>query len=144
MPMNICKVCVALVACSALPAAAGERLALVEHADTDTVVHVGGTVDALGDLMTFADPIFDAADRVQLGADHGYCVRVVLGKSWECFWTLSLAAGQITCEGTYLETGDSVFAVTGGTGRYVGAKGSLTVHPRDAKGSAYDLVYELR
>ena len=126
------------------PALAGPRLQLVEHADTDTVIHVGGTVDAIGDLMTFQDPIYDAADKVQLGSDHGYCVRVVLGKSWECFWTLTLVAGQITVEGPYMETGDSLFAITGGTGAYVGAKGSMTVHPRDAQGAAYDLIYEVR
>jgi hypothetical protein len=34
-------------------------------------------------------------------------------------------------------------AVTGGTGKYAGAKGSMKLHSRDAKGSSYDLTYEL-
>jgi allene oxide cyclase len=34
-------------------------------------------------------------------------------------------------------------AVTGGTGKYAAAKGSLALHARDAKASAYDFVYDL-
>ena len=59
------------------------------------------------------------------------------------FWTLRLKEGQITIEGPFYDAGDSVMAVTGGTGKYVGAKGSMKLHSRDAKGSSYDLVYEL-
>ena len=74
---------------------------------------------------------------------QGYCVRVVVGKSWECFWTLMLAEGQITVEGPFFDTGDSVMVVTGGTGKYAGAKGDMKLHARDAKSTAYDFLYEL-
>ena len=70
-------------------------------------------------------------------------MRVVVGKSWECFWTLLLKHGQITVEGPFLDDGDSVMAITGGTGKYAGAKGSLKLHARDAKGSSYDFLYDL-
>ena len=33
--------------------------------------------------------------------------------------------------------------VTGGTGKYLGAKGALKLHARDAKGSSYQFIYEL-
>jgi hypothetical protein len=33
--------------------------------------------------------------------------------------------------------------VTGGTGKYAGAKGSMKLHARDAKGSSYDFTYDL-
>ena len=122
---------------------AGESLLLVEHADTDTTVDVGQKGDSAGDLLTFANPIFDAANRIRVGRDQGYCVRVVPGKSWECFWTLILQKGQITIEGPFYDAGDSVMAITGGTGRYAGAKGNLHVHPRDAKPTGYDFKYEL-
>jgi hypothetical protein len=71
-------------------------------------------------------------------------VRVVVGKSWECFWTLILAGGEITVEGPFYDTGDSTLVITGGTGQYVGAKGAMKLHARDAKASAYDFIYELR
>ena len=124
-------------------ASAGERLQVVERALTDTTVDLGAKGDSVGDLLTFANPIYDAANKTKLGSDQGYCVRVVVGKSWECFWTLLLAEGQITVEGPFFDTGDSVMVVTGGTGKYAGAKGAMKLHSRDAKSTAYDFIYEL-
>jgi len=150
----------ALLALLASPVNAGEHLAVVERALTDTTIHLGAKsdskdandatihpgakADSIGDLLTFANPVFDAANKVQLGTDQGYCVRVVVGKSWECFWTLMLKDGQITIEGPFLDAGDSVMVVTGGSGKYAGAKGSMKLHARDAKGSAYDFGYDLQ
>ena len=128
---------------SAVPIFAAEKIQLVEHADTDATLDLGVKGDSVGDLLTFANPVYDATNKTQLGSDQGYCVRVIAGKSWECFWTLRLRDGQITIEGPFYDAGDSVMAVTGGTGKYIGAKGSMKLHSRDAKGSAYDLVYEL-
>jgi allene oxide cyclase len=126
-----------------LVALAGERLHIVERALTDTTVDLGAKGDSVGDLLTFANPVFDAANKTQLGTDQGYCVRVVVGKSWECFWTLILAGGEITVEGPFLDSGDSVMVITGGTGKYAGAKGQMKLHARDAKSTSYDFIYEL-
>ena len=133
----------ALLCAVALPASAAERLQLVERATTDTTVDLGAKGDSVGDLLTFANPIYDAANKTQLGTDQGYCVRVVVGKSWECFWTLILAGGQITVEGPFADSGDSTMVVTGGTGKYAGAKGSMKLHARDAKATSYDFTYDL-
>jgi allene oxide cyclase len=133
----------ALALVAPLAASAGERLQVVERALTDTTVDLGAKGDSVGDLLTFANPIYDAANKTKLGSDQGYCVRVVVGKSWECFWTLLLAEGQITVEGPFFDTGDSVMVVTGGTGKYAGAKGAMKLHSRDAKSTAYDFIYEL-
>jgi allene oxide cyclase len=127
---------------AALPCLAGQSLHVVEHALTDAVLHLGKQADSVGDLLTFANPVFDAANKLQIGTDQGYCVRVVVGKSWECFWTLSLKDGQITVEGPFADSGDSLMAITGGTGHFAGAKGAMKLHPRDAKGSAYDFTYD--
>ncbi len=124
-------------------AAAAERIQLIEHADTDTLVDLGAKGDSVGDLLTFANPVYDAANKTRVGTDQGYCVRVVVGKSWECFWTLMLAGGEITIEGPFFDSGDSVMVVTGGTGKYAGAKGDMKLHARDGKPTSYDLVYEL-
>jgi allene oxide cyclase len=125
-------------------AIAGEQIHLVERALSDTIVHAGGKDDVVGNLLTFANPLFDAANKTQLGTDQGFCIRVAAGKSWECMWTAMLAGGQITVEGPFLDQGDSSLAVTGGTGKYVGAKGIVKLHSRDAKGTAYDFHYELQ
>ena len=124
-------------------ALAAERIQLVERAETDATLDLGAKGDSVGDLLTFANPIYDATNKTQVGSDQGYCVRVVAGKSWECFWTLMLKDGSITVEGPFYDAGDSVMAVTGGTGKYAGAKGSLKLHARDAKSTSYDFTYEL-
>ena len=125
------------------PALAKEVITVVEHADTDAVVDIGAKDDSVGDVLTFANPVFDAANKTQLGTDQGYCIRTVVGKAWECVWTLSLKDGQITVEGPFLDAGDSVMAVTGGTGKYSGARGQMKLHSRNPKGTEFDFRYEL-
>jgi allene oxide cyclase len=137
--------CLAALAASllTLPAVAGEQIKVVEHPVGETTVDLGAKGDSIGDLLVFANGVFDSANKVQIGSDQGYCVRTVVGKSWECMWTLLLKGGQITVEGPFMDEGDSLFAVTGGTGKYAGAKGSMKLHARDAKASSYDFVYDL-
>ncbi len=118
-------------------------VSFIEHATTDTVIDTGAKGDSSGDLLTFANDIFDAKDKDKVGSDSGWCIRVIAGKSWECFWTLTLADGQITVEGPFLDGQDSVLAVTGGTGKYAGSRGEMALHARDEKGSAYDFKYSL-
>jgi allene oxide cyclase len=133
----------AIAAFPALPTAAGERIEVIEHALTDATLDLGAKGDSVGDLLTFANPVYDASNKTQLGTDQGYCVRVIVGKSWECFWTLLLKAGQITVEGPFYDSGDSLLVITGGSGQYAGAMGDMKLLARDAKGSSYVFVYEL-
>ena len=125
------------------PALAKEVITVVEHADTDAVVDIGAKDDSAGDVLTFANPVFDAANKTQVGTDQGHCIRTVVGKAWECFWTLSLKDGQLTVEGPFLDAGDSVLAVTGGTGKYAGARGQMKLHYRNPKGTEFEFRYEL-
>ena len=127
----------------ALPVLAGEQIKVVERPVGETTVDLGAKGDSVGDLLVFANGVFDAANKTQVGSDQGFCVRTLVGKSWECMWTLTLKAGQITVEGPFMDEGDSLFAVTGGTGKYAGAKGSMKLHPRDAKSTSYDFTYDL-
>ena len=125
--------------------AAGGTLTVVERATTDAVsVHGGKAADNVGDILTFANPIYDAGNSKVLGSDQGFCVRTVAGKAFECHWTLTLADGQITVDGPFLDAGDSMMAVTGGTGAYGGARGQMKLHARDARGTSYDFTYMLR
>jgi allene oxide cyclase len=130
-------------ALAALPAFAKEQIIVVERPVGETTVDLGAKGDSVGDLLVFANKVYDAGNKTQVGTDQGYCVRTIVGKSWECFWTLTLAAGQITVEGPFLDAGDSLMVVTGGTGKYAGAKGSLKLHPRDATPTGYDFTYDL-
>ena len=125
------------------PALAAEQIKVVERPVGETTVDLTAKGDSVGDMLVFANEIFDAANKVKLGSDQGYCIRTIVGKSWECFWTMTLKAGQITIEGPFFDAGDSLFAVTGGTGKYAGAKGSMKLHPRDATPTGYDFTYDL-
>jgi hypothetical protein len=116
-------------------------LALVERATTDTVIDLGAAGDSSGDLLTYANEIFDKDNAAKVGTNNGWCIRVVAGKSWECTLTLTLADGQITAEGPFLDAGDSVWAITGGTGKYASIHGEMALHARNDKGTEYDFVF---
>lgn len=136
---------VAAVALAAAPLAAlaAEKLHVIEHATKEETVDIGKKGDSVGDLIVFANPINDATDKTQIGSDSGYCVRTAVGVMYECVWTLILKDGQITIEGPFKDTGDSLFTVTGGTGKYAGARGQMKLHDRGTKPTSYDFVYEL-
>jgi allene oxide cyclase len=128
----------------AAPALAGQHFVVVERPTDEITTDIGAKGDSPGDLLTFANPVFDAANKTQVGTDQGYCVRIVVGKSWECNWTMLMKGGQITIEGPFMDSGDSLFVVTGGSGKYVGAAGQMKLHPRDEKSSSYDFTFDLR
>ena len=116
---------------------------VVEHADTDTVADIAPAGDSIGDVLGFANPVFDEANQNQVGTDNGHCIRTAVGSAWECFWTLMLDNGQITVEGPFFDTKDSTLAITGGTGAYSQARGQMTLHARNDKGTEYDFTYQI-
>ena len=117
---------------------------VVERATTDAVTDTGAKDDSAGDILTFANELYDKENKKMVGSDNGYCFRTVAGKVWECAWTNMLKGGQVTVQGTFLDGQDSVLTVTGGTGKYQGATGEMKLHARDAKGSEYDFTFNLR
>jgi hypothetical protein len=120
----------------------GGLIHVIEHATSDAVTN-GSATDAAGNVLTFANDVFDTADRSKVGSDQGYCVRIVVGKTWECNWTTILPAGQITVEGPFSDTGNTVLAITGGTGRYRDARGFMELIYHDAAGTKFDFVFHL-
>ena len=124
-------------------ASAAEQLTVVEHAKSDATAHIGPKQDNRGDVLTWTNDMFDAADKVKVGTDQGFCIRVAVGKAYECSWTTTLAGGQIMVEGPFYDAGDSVLAVTGGSGKYAGVGGQMTLHARDPNGTEYDFRFSL-
>jgi hypothetical protein len=118
---------------------------VIEHATTDTVVDTGGTTgdDTTGDLLTFANDVYDARDRHVVGTDQGECVRIVPGESWECRWVTFLEHGSITVEGPFYDSGDSVLAITGGTGKYKDARGQMRLVFHDTAGTSFDFYFKI-
>jgi len=119
-------------------------LNVVEHATTDDIrIHGGSAADNIGDVVTFTNDIYNSSNTKRLGQDHGFCIRLAVGKSMECHWTLMLPEGQIIADGPVFDHTDTLMAVTGGTGEWVGARGEVSIHARDPKNSSYDFHYRL-
>jgi allene oxide cyclase len=122
-----------------------EKLTLhvVERATTDTVTDLGPVGDSTGDLLTFANDVYDEANTEKVGRDQGDCIRinVELG-SWECRWILFVKGGALTVEGPFYDAKDSVLIITGGRGIYAGAGGSMQLRLREG-GTEFDFIYKI-
>jgi allene oxide cyclase len=122
----------------------GRHITVVEHAVSDTVADTGPTGDSRGDVLAFANPVFNRGNTKRVGHDNGSCVRTAVGKAWECSWTTRLATGSLVVEGPFYDTRDSTLAITGGTGAYAQARGVMHLHARNAQGTAYTFGFVLQ
>jgi allene oxide cyclase len=124
-------------------AAGPMNINVVERGVAETVLDTGDKGDSVGDLLIFTNKVYDEANKVQVGTDSGFCTRTVPGKAWECVFSVSLADGNISNEGTFIDGQDSVYSVTGGTGKYMNARGEMHLHIRNKEGTENDLKYSL-
>jgi allene oxide cyclase len=117
-----------------------------EHNTTQAITDTGATGDSAGDILTFGpNEVFGPDDKNKVGTDQGICFRILPRKSWECFWTLALEKGQLTVEGPFYDKGDSVLAITGGTGDYAGARGEMALSDvSGGEGKAYSFTYRIK
>jgi allene oxide cyclase len=127
-------------------AAEPTTLHVIEHATTNTVQHIGpaSEKDSVGDVLGYANPLFDAANEKRVGSDNGMCIRTVVGDAWECMWTNTLEDGQIIVEGPFYDDRSSDVAITGGTGAYEGVRGDMKLRYRDPQGSEYDFIFHIQ
>jgi hypothetical protein len=116
---------------------------VVEHAITDTEIPTGGGKDVKGNILTFNNPVYNVADKKRVGHDEGFCTRIAPKQGiWECLWTTFLKAGQITVQGPFYDTRNSVLSITGGTGAYRSSRGQMRLLSRNG-GKEYDFIFEL-
>jgi allene oxide cyclase len=120
----------------------GRTITVVEHATTDAVTN-GTAGDDVGNILTFANDVFNAADTQKVGTNQGSCIRMVVGESWECSWTTFLPEGQITVQGPFFDTSDSILAITGGTGAYRNARGEMELKFHNPTGTKFDFVFHV-
>ncbi len=122
---------------------AGTTVHVIEHANTDLENPGVGGKDVKGNVLTFNNPVFNVANTKQVGHDEGFCIRVAPAQGiWECLWTTFLKAGQITVQGPYYDTRNSVLSITGGTGAYRDKRGEMSLLSRDG-GKQYDFIFKL-
>src|SRR4051794_29187659 len=120
----------------------GKVVTVIEHATTDATTDTGASGDSAGDVLTFANDVFNGGDTAKIGTDQGYCIRTVAGAAYECNWTTLLPKGQITVEGPFYDTKDSTLAITGGTGRYRHVRGTMDLQSLEG-GTKYTFVFHL-
>jgi len=121
----------------------GAKIHVIEHAITDAEAPGVGGTDAKGNILTFANPVYNASNKKQVGHDEGFCTRIDVDQGiWECLWTTFLKHGQITVQGPFYDTRDSVLSITGGTGAYRTARGEMKLVSRNG-GNEYDFIFHL-
>ena len=123
--------------------AAGTTVHVIEHAITDTENPGVNGKDVKGNILTFNNPVYNTANKTQVGHDEGFCTRLQpkLG-IWECLWTTFVKGGQITVQGPYYDTRNSVLSITGGTGAYRNSRGQMLLKSRNG-GKEYDFIFQL-
>ena len=126
------------------PHASGKTVHVIEHAITDTENPGVGGKDVQGNILTFNNPVYNfPANKVKVGHDEGFCTRIQVKLGiWECLWTTFLKGGQITVQGPYYDTRNSVMSITGGTGAYEGARGQMALLSRNG-GKEYDFIFHI-
>ena len=123
-------------------ARAQESFMVIEHATTNTVADLGDEGDSIGDTLTWGNDLYDDQDANVVGSSSGSCWRTKPGETWECTWTNTLEDGSIMVQGPFYDDGDSTIAITGGTGKYNGASGEMTLHAREG-GTEYEFTFNL-
>lgn len=112
-----------------------ETFTLVEHAINVTVVDVGEAGPSAGDITVWGpDPFFDEANEVDTGAfTQGSCLALNGNFDNHCTETVVFPDGStIAIQGVQLGNGDpSLTTIVGGSGRYLGATGTVTVTPTE-------------
>jgi len=123
--------------------ATGETITVVEHAITDKEIPTGDGKDVKGNILTFNNPVFNFADRKQVGHDEGFCTRIAPKQGiYECLWTTFFKRGQITVQGPFYDTRNSVLSITGGTGAFRDARGQMRLISKNG-GQEFYFVFEL-
>lgn len=120
-------------------------ISVIEHADSDVLQHIGpaNEEDSVGDVLGFANDLYDENNEEKVGTDNGFCIRTAVGEAFECVWTASLDGGQITVEGPFEDAEETTLAITGGTGDYEDASGTMELGFRDDAGTEYDFTYNV-
>jgi allene oxide cyclase len=110
---------------------------------TSTAVDLTTNSDSTGHLLTFHNELFDATNSNVVGSDQGECIRIEFVVSWECRWVNILEGGSITVEGPFFDASASALAITGGTGAYRGAHGSMRLGAANEAATELDFLFRI-
>lgn len=108
---------------------------------TTETIDLGAPGSSVGDLIVISDALFQ--DEEPVGAHGGTCrVVQVAPVLLHCVVTFTLPAGQITVQGLVTPArAEEQVAVTGGTGAYRAAQGTLTVLEVEGEPARYTFTF---
>lgn len=87
-------------------------------------IDIGTPGDSPGDMFVFDQPLLDEHGG-DIGNNSGVCIRIQVGHSLQCQWTLSFDDGTIQVAGREFDRGESGITIVGGTGSYAGIAGRM-------------------
>jgi hypothetical protein len=113
---------------SASSSGGGQTFTVIEKSTGGKFVDLGKKGFGVGDEFTFASDFWNTAQTRKVGHSNGYCV-VISATRDHCFATARFHGGTLEAEGGNLSSAsDFSLAITGGTGKYRGANGQVTIH----------------
>jgi allene oxide cyclase len=99
--------------------------------DSATVTDHDPAGESQGDTIVFTQKLYsDQTKSRQIGTDEAFCVRTVVGEHQLCTGIFYLNGGSITITGPET-SGVHSLAITGGTGRFLGARGEVVLNSID-------------
>jgi len=124
-----------------------------DHKNDDPAIYS----DHIGDEIIWSNPLFAPNDTIQVGFTAGTSFRLgtrnKLGEAgYESSFTMILSdkhygVGEFTSQGPWYTGGHSTFAVTGGTGDFFGARGSVecnfVVNPDPSASLEYAFIIDI-
>jgi hypothetical protein len=128
-----------LAASSAGSDSTASTLHLYEHDTSQASIDLGAHGDSEGDQFIFAGDAFDRKGGTMLGRAGGSCTTMSTGAKGEvlCVVNFALRHGEIATQGLLVAADlfggkKLTYPITGGTGRYRGARGQASVQiPQD-------------
>lgn len=118
-------------------AAEPQTITLIDKTVTQQLVDVGAKGFSIGDEFIFTSQFWNLARTHRLGLLHAVCTfDSAAGQgSAHCVGTAHLRGGTLEFAGESANGPVSVFAITGGTGRFIGAHGQVTSRSLNSQGT---------
>jgi allene oxide cyclase len=112
-----------------------QTITLIDKTVAQQFVDLGAKGFSVGDEFIFTSRLWNLARTQRLGVLHGVCtVDSTAGQgSAHCVGTAHLRGGTLEFAGEGSNGPVSVFAITGGTGRFIGARGQVTSRSLNAQ-----------
>ncbi|MGN6167001.1 MAG: allene oxide cyclase barrel-like domain-containing protein [Gaiellales bacterium] len=115
----------------------GETFTLIGKQVEHHFVNVGSKSFGVGDQFIFTDQFWNAAQTKRVGTLNVDCTVVSTANNGvaHCVGTATLRGGTIEFAGLSTNQQTTRIAITGGTGRYIGAEGQVTSRSLNSQGT---------